>query len=437
MINSRDNLRDIKDKYRFGFSVPEDYVFKSRKGLSQKIVEEISFIKSEPAWMRDFRLSSYKRFTQKPMPNWGGNLGEIKFDDIFYYLKPTQKEAKNWEDLPQGIRETYDKIGIPEAEKKYLAGVKGQYECLSGDTIIFANPSAAKIKEIKVGSFVYSLDEESKELKKQRGRADEAKGKREVYLVKVAGREIKATANHPLLTLVYTKEKEKKRGRFGTAWKYLSDLKVGDYIAVVKDLPDEGQSHSFEEFDSFSIYQGKNQFGSFSVKTDRLFARTQPELRLPAKSSEDLMWFLGYYLGDGILSRANSKASVKSIVDLASFEEQPDVREKLLTVVPAIFGYKITCFERYRIKIKSRVISRFMESIGFVGLAKTKRIPEWIFGLPKSEKISFLAGYIDADGYARLGKKNNDLVITSCNRELLQQVNLLAISCGLRASAVF
>lgn len=127
-MSSTKQLRQLKSNYQFGFSVPEDYVFKSRKGLNEKIVEEISFIKNEPLWMRDQRLRAYKIFQQKDLPNWGGNLSEIDFDDIFYYLKPINKEAKSWQELPQGIQETYNRLGIPEAEKKFLAGVKGQYE---------------------------------------------------------------------------------------------------------------------------------------------------------------------------------------------------------------------------------------------------------------------------------------------------------------------
>lgn len=125
---NRTALKKIKNNYQFGFHVPEDYVFKSRRGLNEKIVEEISFIKNEPLWMRDLRLRSYGIFCRKPLPTWGGNLSELNFDEMYYYLKPIEKEAKNWADLPKGIRETYDKLGIPEAEKKYLSGVKGQYE---------------------------------------------------------------------------------------------------------------------------------------------------------------------------------------------------------------------------------------------------------------------------------------------------------------------
>ncbi|MFN4212779.1 MAG: Fe-S cluster assembly protein SufB [Microgenomates group bacterium] len=106
----------------------KNYVYKSEKGLSEKVINNISSIKKEPLWMREFRLKSYSIFKQKPMPTWGANLSRLSFDDIYYYIKPTQKQASSWEDLPRQIKETYEKIGIPEAEKKFLAGVSAQYE---------------------------------------------------------------------------------------------------------------------------------------------------------------------------------------------------------------------------------------------------------------------------------------------------------------------
>ncbi len=121
----------VNDEYieKYGFSEPENYTFKSRKGLDEEIVREISHMKGEPEWMTDFRLRSLEAFNGKPMPNWGSEmLGEIDFNDIYYYIKPTDKPASSWDDLPDEIRNTYDKLGIPEAEKKYLAGVGAQYE---------------------------------------------------------------------------------------------------------------------------------------------------------------------------------------------------------------------------------------------------------------------------------------------------------------------
>lgn len=116
------------DDYRFGFKKPENYIYKSKKGLSAQVVMDISGYKNEPDWMRQFRLRAYDIFLSKKMPLWGGDLTKIDFNDIFYYIKPTENKVKNWEDLPIEIKDTYDRIGIPEAEKKFLAGVSAQYE---------------------------------------------------------------------------------------------------------------------------------------------------------------------------------------------------------------------------------------------------------------------------------------------------------------------
>src|SRR3989304_1953166 len=114
--------------YKYGFSKPENYVFKSRKGLNTSVVEQISSMKSEPEWMRESRLRALEIFSSKKMPTWGANLSTINFGNIFYYIKPTTDQKKSWKDLPKEIKDTYDAIGIPEAERKFLAGVTAQYE---------------------------------------------------------------------------------------------------------------------------------------------------------------------------------------------------------------------------------------------------------------------------------------------------------------------
>ncbi len=116
------------DQYKWGFRMPENYVFKSRKGLSREVVEEISHLKGEPDWMRAFRLHSLEVFWKKPLPTWGPDLSSIDFDDIYYYIKPTDRQARSWEELPAEIKDTYERLGIPEAERKFLAGVGAQYE---------------------------------------------------------------------------------------------------------------------------------------------------------------------------------------------------------------------------------------------------------------------------------------------------------------------
>jgi len=114
--------------YQYGFRDEEDYVFKSERGLNREVVESISRMKGEPEWMLDFRLKAYDHFVKRPMPTWGGNLGEIDFDNIYYYIKPAEKQGKTWDEVPEYIKNTFEKLGIPEAERKFLAGVGAQYE---------------------------------------------------------------------------------------------------------------------------------------------------------------------------------------------------------------------------------------------------------------------------------------------------------------------
>jgi len=106
----------------------EMYVHLSKKGLSKDTVREISKLKDEPQWMLDFRLRAYDVFMKKPMPQWGGDLNKINFQNIYYYAKASEKTEKNWDDVPENVKNTFDKLGIPEAEKKFLAGVGAQYE---------------------------------------------------------------------------------------------------------------------------------------------------------------------------------------------------------------------------------------------------------------------------------------------------------------------
>jgi len=122
-----ENLDMDYSKYDFKDST-EMYVHLSKKGLTKDTVREISQMKDEPQWMLDFRLRAYDVFMKKPMPQWGGDLNKIDFQNIYYYAKASEKTEKNWDDVPESVKNTFDKLGIPEAEKKFLAGVGAQYE---------------------------------------------------------------------------------------------------------------------------------------------------------------------------------------------------------------------------------------------------------------------------------------------------------------------
>ena len=115
-------------RYKLGWSDEEDYAYKPQKGLDDDMIRSMSSMKDEPEWMLDFRLKSHQRFTHRPMPTWGGDLDGIDFDNIYYYIKPTGELSDDWDDVPESIKNTYEKLGIPEAERKYLAGVTAQYE---------------------------------------------------------------------------------------------------------------------------------------------------------------------------------------------------------------------------------------------------------------------------------------------------------------------
>jgi Fe-S cluster assembly protein SufB len=115
-------------EYRYGFRDPETYVFKSRKGLDREVVEQISYMKEEPQWMLEFRLKALDHFLKRPMPTWGADLSKLNLDDIYYYVKPTEAQGRSWDEVPDTIKNTFEKLGIPEAERKFLAGVGAQYE---------------------------------------------------------------------------------------------------------------------------------------------------------------------------------------------------------------------------------------------------------------------------------------------------------------------
>jgi Fe-S cluster assembly scaffold protein SufB len=121
-------LEDIGE-YKYGFRDRDDYyAFKSRKGLDREVVEQISYMKGEPKWMLEFRLKALDHFLKRPMPNWGPSLKDLNLNDIYYYVRPTEKQEKSWDDVPEDIKRTFDRLGVPEAERKFLAGLGAQYE---------------------------------------------------------------------------------------------------------------------------------------------------------------------------------------------------------------------------------------------------------------------------------------------------------------------
>lgn len=123
-------LKRLNAEYteKYGFSDPEQYAFKSGKGLNADVVREISRIKGEPEWMLEYRLKALEVYQAKPVPTWGADLSGINYDDIHYYIRPHEREERTWDDVPENIKRTFDRLGVPEAERKFLAGLGAQYE---------------------------------------------------------------------------------------------------------------------------------------------------------------------------------------------------------------------------------------------------------------------------------------------------------------------
>jgi Fe-S cluster assembly protein SufB len=213
-------------KYKLGWHDTEQYVNTPKKGLNEDVVRDISWQKSEPEWMTKFRLNALKRFERKPMLEWfAKNMPDLDFDDIYYYLKPTAGSVSDWDMLPEEMKKTYEKLGIPEAERKFLAGVTAQYECLRGSTLVWTTLGMRPIKELAPGDEVFSLDESTKQVVRSKVVGAACSGEKEVFEITARGRVIGASANHPFLVL--------RDGR--TSWSAVENLRLGDVVALAVD----------------------------------------------------------------------------------------------------------------------------------------------------------------------------------------------------------
>ncbi|MEO5918341.1 MAG: Fe-S cluster assembly protein SufB, partial [Candidatus Limnocylindrales bacterium] len=126
MTTTREAVADRRDQYAFHDDIV--YLKETKRGIDREKVEEISRFKNEPDWMLQYRLRAFEHFLKRPMPVWTDGLDKIDFDKIVYYRKPSEREEKSWDDVPEQIKATFEKLGIPEAERKFLAGVGAQYD---------------------------------------------------------------------------------------------------------------------------------------------------------------------------------------------------------------------------------------------------------------------------------------------------------------------
>ncbi len=404
-LSTQDQLAGL-GSYEYGWVDSDQAGQAAQRGLSEAVVRDISAKKSEPAWMLDLRLKGLRLFGRKPMPAWGADLSGIDFDNIKYFVRSTEKQAASWEDLPEDIKNTYDRLGIPEAEKQRLiGGVAAQYECLSGGTKVWtANRGLVPIKEIDFGDQVFAYDEQAQRFQVARVRAAAQTGTRLTYQVHVGGRTIRATDNHPFLALVDERRPGRQRARYHRRWKTLAELQPGDLVAVPRGLPEFGVPHVLRERDGFG----------------------------PETTNPDLLWLLGFYIGDGNLQSSGRTHRVQFAIP----DSDPEVRAEIVRVITEQFGLRAVSGDRYRLVVNSKAFVEWLRDLGFGGTSHTKLAPAWVLRLPRDERLAFLGGLVDADGYVGPARSGS-VILTSVNVPLLEQVMDLAVLSGLRAAGPY
>jgi FeS assembly protein SufB len=389
-------------KYQLGWADVEDYVFKPKKGLSEEIVREMSAMKKEPEWMLKFRLRALQRFFAKPMAPWFAiNMPDIDFDNIYYYIKPTDKQVNAWDQLPDSVKATYEKLGIPEAERKYLAGVTAQYECLRGSTQVWTDRGMRRIKELAAGDEVFSLDETTRAIVLAPVVAVAESGVKEIFEVRVGESVIGASANHPFLVLVEEPGAGGEQPRYRTSWVAVEDLRPGDYVGVAADLPD---------------------FGTPA----QLRIPTHPGAAgLPARSTADLCWWAGLYLGAGDLDHDGDHLTVEISVDGADTA----LVAELVRVTKSVFGVEMALAggEPRLTGADTAELAEWLELNGLGGTGDTRRVPDWVHGVPREQRLAFLAGFMDA-------VTDRPSVLTGANPVLLEDIRQLGAFCGLTSS---
>jgi FeS assembly protein SufB len=395
---------DSIGRYGYGWSDSDVAGASAKRGLSEAVVRDISAKKSEPQWMLDIRLKALRTFEKKPMPGWGSNLEGIDFDNIKYFVRSTEKQATTWEELPEEIKNTYDRLGIPEAEKQRLvSGVAAQYECLAGDTLVWtANRGQVPIKEIAYGDRVFAYDEAGEKFVVAPVKASAQTDTRQTYTVTTGRRSLRATDNHPMLVLRDERREGRQRARYARRWVTVGEIQPGDFIAVPRQIPE------------------------FGVAAELPVAAG---LRTPDRSTVDLMWLLGLYIGDGNLHLSTKTYRVQFAIPATDVE----LRAELMRVVKDLFGLRCIEADEYRVVVNSKALTEWIVALGFTGLSLTKRVPDWVYSLPLDQRLAFLGGWIDADGYVQ-PERSGSIMLTSANEPLIRQARELAELAGLRAA---
>lgn len=303
--------------------------------------------------------------------------------------------------------------------------VNGNLGCLTAQAQVFTTSlGPVSIKDLKAGDMIFAWDKSENAIKKAKVKAKIFSGNKEVYQIEAGGRSLQATANHPFLTLIHQKNQEShKKGFFHFNWKPLEDLVVGDVIGVAKQLPISGKPYRLPQFSINGSIKSKNQFSTFTMTSKHLFNQ---ELRIPKETSSELMWLLGILLGDGHVDIKENKINIATHVT-------EDYRDYLCSLLKELFNYEVTEKKERYITINSKMLCWLFRDLGFAGNADTKKLPNWVFGLPEDQIMGLLAGYFDSDGHVA----DYNIAFTSINKLLLEDIKSLGVMVGFGVSRIF
>jgi Fe-S cluster assembly scaffold protein SufB len=597
-LSETEKVQGINSSYteKYGFHDPDDnYTFKSRKGLDSEVVLEISRMKDEPEWMTERRLEALEIFQKKPMPQWGGGgtLNKIDFDNIYYYMKASDKEATSWDDVPDDIKYTFDRLGIPEAEQKFLAGVAAQYEsevvyhnikkdleekgviflstdqalkeypeyfeqyfgtiipssdnkfaalntsvwsggsfiyvpkgvkidmplqayfrinaqnmgqfertliicdeesfvhyvegctaptwsseslhsavveiivkkgarcryttiqnwapnvynlvtkravceegatmewvdgnigCLAEGSTVTTPEGIQAIESLRVGDQVLSYDDQSEQLVWRNVVAKRFSGYQPVHSVSVGERQLRVTANHPFYSYTYNANRARKLGRYQLAYVRADHLKEA---IIPRTSIEYGVPYRLQKPSLVTEFQSMNQYAS-----DITMKRTR-ESRLSnvEETTDDMMWLLGCWTGDGNIDIAQGKT--EGVIRWAKVgfatPENDRAYSQLMNVMTGLIDSSPTVrADKHHLAWNSKELAELLMLNGFGGKALDKRVPEWLWSLPESQRLAFIAGYLDADGM--VAKSARRFSLKSANRQLLEDAASLLVTLGI------
>ena len=413
----------LNDKNRASmFGINDKFAFFPIKKITKKIVEDIPVF--------NFSVENHETYTVAGLavhncsaPVYMENSLHAGCVEI-HVLKNARVRYSSIENWSKNTYNLNTKRAVVN-ENGIMEWVNGNTGCLTEDSKIFTNSEGPiEIKNIKTGDKVYVWNENTNSIKTSKVKNKIFSGNKKVYRLTAGGRELEASSNHPFLTLIREKNNPRhKKGFFKFAWKPLEELGVGDLIGITKELPHEGKPYILPEIEIGKYIMSKNQYSDFKMNTSHLYNK---DLKIPKETNEDFMWLMGLLLGDGHIDLKNNKINIAT-------HEKEDYRDKLIKSLKDLFNYDVTEKKERYIIINSIVLCRLFNNIGFGGNADTKKIPQWVFTLPKSQILSFLAGYVDSDGHI----SNRSVYLTSINKKILENVKLLGTLVGLWGSKIF